>query len=57
MTEYAPSKCGRSVAVNVSGNGNIAVGHNDGKVTIRGGLMSVDKDIKLLTSLFRGFNT
>lgn len=35
LTEMAPSKCGRAVAVNTGGNGHVAIGHNDGRVTIR----------------------
>jgi microtubule-associated protein-like 1/2 len=41
MTQYSPSKCGRAVAVNKH-NGHVAVGHNDGRVTIRNG----PKDLK-----------
>lgn len=37
LTKYAASKCARAVAINAGGNGHVAVGHNDGRVTIRGG--------------------
>jgi WD40 repeat protein len=37
MSDYAPSECGRAVAVNCHGNGHVAIGHNDGRVTIRTG--------------------
>jgi WD40 repeat protein len=36
MTQYAPSKCGRAIAINKH-NKHVAVGHNDGRVTIRKG--------------------
>lgn len=36
LTDYAPSKCGRAVAV-CKHSGHVAVGHNDGRVTIRQG--------------------
>ena len=42
MTSFAPSKCGRAVAINKAGNGDIAIGHNDGRITIRGGIGSLD---------------
>ncbi len=35
MTKYAPSKCARAVAVNTHGNKQVAIGHNDGRITIR----------------------
>lgn len=38
MTKYAASKCARAVAINGGGNGHVAVAHNDGRVTIRGGI-------------------
>jgi len=38
LTNFAASKCGRAVAVNSGGNGHVAIGHNDGRVTIRGGI-------------------
>lgn len=41
LTECAPSKCGRAVAVNSAGNGQVAVGHNDGRVTIRASASSL----------------
>ena len=49
LTKYAPSKCGRAVAINAGGNGHVAVGHNDGRITIRKGtddLGSVVETIK-----------
>lgn len=49
MTEYAPSKCGRAVAVNTNGNGHVAIGHNDGRVTIRASAKSVNDVHKTLT--------
>jgi WD40 repeat protein len=49
LTEYAPSKCARAVAINVAGNGNVAIGHNDGRVTVRSGVKGIDKIIKTLT--------
>ena len=49
LTEYAPSKCARSVAINVAGNGNVVNGHNDGRVTVRSGVKGIDKIIKTLT--------
>lgn len=42
MTDFAASKCGRAVAVNTKGNGEVAIGHNDGRVTIRAGATSLD---------------
>ena len=42
MTDYAPSKCARAVDVNVNGNGHVAVGHNDGRVTIRSSCKKLD---------------
>lgn len=48
LTEYAASKCGRAVAVNSKGNGHVAVGHNDGRVTVRGGIGSLDDIVKTL---------
>lgn len=49
LTEFAPSKCGRAVAVNAKGNGHVAIAHNDGRVTIRAGvkkLSSVTQTLK-----------
>lgn len=43
LTEFAPSKCARAVAVNSAGNGHVAVGHNDGRVTVRGGVNDLKK--------------
>lgn len=37
MSNYAASKCARAVAVNTNGNCHVAIGHNDGRVTIRAG--------------------
>lgn len=48
LTEFAPSKCARAVAVNSNGNGHVAVGHNDGRVTIRGGITNLNKVSKTL---------
>lgn len=48
LTSYAPSKCARAVAVNTGGNGHVAVGHNDGRVTIRGGIKELDNISKTL---------
>lgn len=48
MTSYSPSKCGRAVAVNTGGNGHVAVGHNDGRVTIRCGMKEIGKIEKTL---------
>ena len=45
LTEYAPSKCARAVAINVARNGNVAIGHNDGRVTVRSGVNDIDKII------------
>lgn len=42
LTQYAPSKCGRAVAINCNGNGHVAIGHNDGRVTIRGGATNLN---------------
>jgi len=35
LSDLAPSQCARAVAINAGGNGHVAVGHNDGRVTIR----------------------
>jgi WD40 repeat protein len=49
MTDYAPSKCARAVDVNASGNGHVAVGHNDGRVTIRSSMKKLNDIIRTLT--------
>ena len=41
MTTLAASKCARAVAYNQS-NGHIAVGHNDGTLTIRASVNALD---------------
>ena len=48
LTEYAPSKCARAVAINVAGNRNVAIGHNDWRVTVRSGVKDIYKIIKTL---------
>lgn len=48
LTELAPSKCGRAVAVNVNGNGHVAVGHNDGRVTVRKGAKNLNNVLHTL---------
>mmetsp|Transcript_42835 Transcript_42835/g.50228 ORF Transcript_42835/g.50228 Transcript_42835/m.50228 type:complete len:569 (+) Transcript_42835:31-1737(+) len=48
LTEYAPSKCARAVAVNCNGSGHVAIGHNDGRVTIRESAKHVDKIVHTL---------
>ena len=42
MTELPDSQCARGVAYNPS-NGHIAVGHNDGTLTIRAGFTKLDQ--------------
>lgn len=42
MTDFPDSQCGRAVAVNAGGNGHVAIGHNDGRVTVRAGIKSLD---------------
>ena len=49
LTEYTASKCARAVAINVAGNGNVAIGHNDGRVTVRSEVKGIEKIIKTLT--------
>lgn len=49
MTEYAPSKCARAIDVNVHGNGHVAVGHNDGRVTIRSSFKKLNDITHTLT--------
>lgn len=49
LTSYAPSKCARAVAVNKAGNGHVAVGHNDGRVTIRSGVADLGTITNTLT--------
>jgi WD40 repeat protein len=44
LTELPDSQCARSVAYNPT-NGHIAVGHNDGTLTIRAGFNQLDKII------------
>lgn len=46
LTTFAPSKCARAVAVGK--NGDVAVGHNDGRVTIRKGVKDLSH-VKTLT--------
>ena len=41
MSTFPDSKCSRAVAFNPT-NGHIAVGHNDGTLTIRAGLNNLD---------------
>ena len=48
MTKLAPSKCARAVAINTTGNGDIAIGHNDGRVSIRAGIEYLDSVKKII---------
>jgi WD40 repeat protein len=41
LSDLAPSKCARAVAVHPE-NGHVAVGHNDGRVTVRAGKDELD---------------
>ena len=44
LTSFPDSQCARAIAFNKS-NGHIAVGHNDGTLTIRGGVNNLDQTI------------
>mmetsp|Transcript_1023 Transcript_1023/g.1018 ORF Transcript_1023/g.1018 Transcript_1023/m.1018 type:complete len:325 (+) Transcript_1023:1231-2205(+) len=48
LTTYAPSKCARAISINEKGNGHVAIGHNDGRVTIRGGVDDLNKIVHTL---------
>lgn len=41
LTDFPDSQCGRAVAVNTHGNNHVAIGHNDGRVTIRSSATSL----------------
>jgi WD40 repeat protein len=49
MTTFADSKCARAIAINTHGNGHVAVGHNDGRVTIRSSVNGLGDIQKTLT--------
>jgi len=48
LTDLAASKCARAVCISPS-SGHVAVGHNDGRVTIRESKDAIDKIVTTLT--------